>query len=52
MKIFLCVVGGRTMEERETAIEQIINLGYTRDEAINILNGLNPDGSKMKELPF
>lgn len=52
MKIFLCVVGGRTMEEHEAVIEQIINLGYTREEAINILNGLNLDGSEMKELPF
>ena len=40
------------MEEHEVAIEQIIRFGYTRDEAINILNGLNPDGSKMEELPF
>ena len=40
------------MEEHEFAIKQIINLGYTREEAINILNGLNPDGSKMEELPF
>lgn len=40
------------MEEREVAIKQIMGLGYTRDEAINILNGLNPNGSKMEELPF
>lgn len=26
--------------------------GYNREEAINILNGLNPDGSKFKQLPF
>lgn len=31
------------MEEREVTIKQIIGLGYTRDEAINILNGLNPN---------
>ena len=40
------------MKEHEVVIEQIISLGYTRDEAINILNGLNPDGSKREELPF
>ena len=40
------------MEEHEVAIERIISLGYTRYEAINILNGLNPDGSKMEEVPF
>ena len=40
------------MKEHEVIIEQIISLGYTRDKAINILNGLNPDGSKMEELPF
>ena len=40
------------MEEHEVAIEQIISLGYTRYKVINILNGLNPDGSKMEELPF
>lgn len=40
------------MEEREVTIKQIIGLSYTRDEAINILNGLNPNGSKMEELPF
>ena len=40
------------MKEHEVIIEQIISLGYTRDEAINILNGLNPDGSKIEELPF
>lgn len=26
--------------------------GYTRDEAINILNGFNPDGSTKENLPF
>lgn len=40
------------MEKREVTIKQIIGLGYTRDEAINILNSLNPNGNKMEELPF
>lgn len=40
------------MEEREVTIKQIMGLGYTRDEAINILNGLNPNGNKIEELLF
>ena len=34
------------------AIKKVMKFGYTKDEAINILNGLNPNGSKMEELPF
>lgn len=29
-----------------------MSYGYTRKEAINILNGKNPDGSNFVELPF
>lgn len=29
-----------------------MNYGYTREEAINILDGRNPDGSEFIELPF
>ena len=27
-------------------------LGYNREEAVNILNGLNPNGSEFEQLPF
>lgn len=38
---------------REDAIKTIIReFRYTREEAINILNGLNPDGTQFKQLPF
>lgn len=36
----------------ETSIKQIQKFRYNREEAINILNGLNPDGSKFEQLPF
>ena len=26
--------------------------GYSEEEAINILNGLNPNGSEREEFPF
>ena len=26
--------------------------GYNREEAVNILTNLNPDGSKFEQLPF
>lgn len=26
--------------------------GYTKEEAINVLNGLNPDGTENEQLPF
>lgn len=29
-----------------------MSYGYTREEAINILDGKNPDGSSFVELPF
>lgn len=36
----------------ENSIKRIQEFGYTREEAINILNGLNPDGSQFEQLPF
>lgn len=36
----------------KTSIKQLQGFGYNREEAINILNGLNPDGSKFEQLPF
>lgn len=32
---------------REHYIEEVMNYGYTREEAINILDGKNPDGSSF-----
>ena len=40
------------MEHTEDAIHIVMSYGYTREEAINILDGKNPDGSKFIELPF
>lgn len=36
----------------ETSIKRIQKFGYNREEAINILNSLNPDGSQFEQLPF
>ena len=36
----------------ELSIKQLQGFGYNREEAINILNGLNPDGSQFEQLPF
>ena len=36
----------------EVIITRIEEFGYSREEAINILNGLNPDGTQFKQLPF
>ena len=41
-----------TMVHTEEAIKEVMNFGYTRKEAINILDGKNADGSKFIELPF
>ena len=30
----------------------VMSYGYTREEAINILDGKNADGSEFIELPF
>lgn len=40
------------MEHSEFAISIVMGYGYTRKEAINILNGKNPDGSSFVEIPF
>lgn len=34
------------------SIKLLKGFGYSKEEAINILNGLNPDGSKFEQLPF
>lgn len=36
----------------EISIKMIQEFGYSREEAINILNGFNPDGSQYEQLPF
>ena len=41
-----------TMIHTEKAIKEVMKFGYTRQEAINILDGKNADGSKFIELPF
>lgn len=41
-----------TEEHTEFAISIVMSYGYTREEAINILNSKNPDGSGFIELPF
>lgn len=40
------------MENEEFYISMVMSYGYTREEAINILNGKNPNGSNFIELPF
>lgn len=40
------------MEHSDFYINRVMNYGYTREEAINILNGKNPDGNNFVELPF
>lgn len=40
------------MEHTKNAISIVMNYGYTREEAINILDGKNADGSKFIEIPF
>lgn len=40
------------MENKEFYISMVISYGYSREEAINILNGKNPNGSNFIELPF
>lgn len=41
-----------TIIHTEKAIRIVMNFGYTRKEAINILDGKNANGSKFIELPF
>lgn len=40
------------MENKEFYISMVMSYGYTREEAINILEGKNADGSEFIELPF
>lgn len=40
------------MKHDEYHIFLTMELGYTREEAINLLDGKNPDGSTYVELPF
>lgn len=40
------------MEHTEYDISVVIDYGYTREEAINILDGKNADGSNFVQLPF
>lgn len=40
------------MENKEFYISMVMSYGYTREEAINILDGKNADGSEFIELPF
>ena len=42
----------QTYGESEGSIRLIMNMGYIREEVINILNGKNPDGNEFKQLPF
>lgn len=44
--------GELVMKHTEDDISIVMSYGYTREEAINILDGKNPDGSKFIELPF
>ena len=36
----------------KNTISIVMSYGYTRKEAINILDGKNADGSDFEELPF
>ena len=36
----------------EISIKVLQEFGYNKEEAINILSGLNPDGSEYHQLPF
>lgn len=40
------------MEHTEYDISTVMIYGYTREEAINILDGKNADGSNFVQLPF
>ena len=40
------------MNHIEYDISVVISYGYTREEAINILDGKNADGSVFIEFPF
>lgn len=40
------------MEHTDEAISSVMSYGYTRKEAINILDGKNANGSKFIDFPF
>lgn len=40
------------MEHSDFYINLVMSYGYTREKAINILDGKNPDESNFVELPF
>ena len=42
----------QTYGESEGSIRLIMNMGYTREEAINLLDCKNRDGSEFTERPF
>lgn len=40
------------MKHSDKAVKMVKAFGYTEEEAINILDGKNPDGTEFIELPF
>ena len=40
------------MRHSKYIIDLLMNYGYTKEEAINILEGKNYDGSEFIQLPF
>ncbi len=40
------------MEHSRNVVRTIMSYGYDEQEAINILDGKNPDGTEFIELPF
>ncbi len=40
------------MKHSKYTISIVMSYGYTKEEAINILDGKNADGSKFIEFPF
>lgn len=40
------------MEHIKDIISIVMGYGYSKEEAVNILNGKNPDGSEFEQLPF
>lgn len=40
------------MEHTEFDINIVMSYGYSKEEAVNILDGKNYDGSEFEQLPF
>ena len=40
------------MQHCEDSIKTVMAFGYNRDEAINLLDGKNADGTEIEQLPF